>query len=548
MPNRDALIGWNGTSRIGAARRLLASLDFGSRGEHAYPTAIGAILIASMGMIAVRAQLGVLNVALIFLLVVFGIALLRGSGPASFAAILAFMIFNFLFIPPERTLRIASTGDLVVLFVFLGVAIVTGQLISRVQARTVIAVRERRRAEMLFELNAALIGDIHVDDILQRIVERVVTVYGAARSRILVPGEDGALRVGAWYPPTAPTELDRDAFAMAMWSMEHRIPAGLKSEGRHIRVPHGIDRPSTKMLRREADAIFLPVATKARVAGVLEVAGRPGGGKFSHEDQQLLATFADQAALATERAFLSAEAARADALAESDQLKTTLLSAVSHDLRTPLAAIKASATSLLDSSINWDAAARKEFLEAIDEETDRLTLMVGNLLDLTRIEGGVLRPDKAWYDVGELVEDVVSRLKPRLGSHSLTSFVEPSLPLVSFDYVEIAQVLTNLCENAIKYTPPGASIDIDVRQQANTMSFGVMDSGPGLTREEQAHIFEKFYRGRQAQRVPGSGLGLAICRGLVEAHGGRIWVESREGGGSVFRFTLPMSEGTQNGE
>ena len=171
--------------------------------------------------------------------------------------------------------------------------------------------------------------------------------------------------------------------------------------------------------------------TKDRIAGVLEVTGRPGRGVFRAEDQQTLTTFVDQAALALERARLSQEAAQASALAQSDELKSALLAAVSHDLRTPLASIKASATSLLDDSVEWDAATRQDFLEAIDEETDRLTLMVSNLLDLSRIEGGALRPQKDWYDIDELIVDVRARLAPRTRSHPLTITVEPDLPLAA---------------------------------------------------------------------------------------------------------------------
>ena len=204
--------------------------------------------------------------------------------------------------------------------------------------------------------------------------------------------------------------------------------------------------------------------TKDRIAGVLEVTGRPGTRVFRAEDQQTLTTFVDQAALALERARLSAGGSQASALAQSDELKSALLAAVSHDLRTPLASIKASATSLLDDSIEWDAETRQDFLEAIDEETDRLTLMVSNLLDLSRIEGGALRPQKDWYDVDELIVDVRARLAPRTGSHPLTITVEPDLPLLRFDYVQIAQVLVNLIENAVKYTPDGTPITVAAHQ------------------------------------------------------------------------------------
>jgi two-component system sensor histidine kinase KdpD len=251
-------------------------------------------------------------------------------------------------------------------------------------------------------------------------------------------------------------------------------------------------------------------------------------------------TFVDQAALALERARLSAEAAQAAVLAQSDELKSALLAAVSHDLRTPLASIKASATSLLDESVAWDADTRRDFLEAIDEETDRLTLMVGNLLDLSRIEGGALRPQKDWYDVDELIADVSSRTAGRTEGRRVTVDVEPDLPLLRFDYVEIAQVLLNLIENAAKYTPPGTPIAIGARRAPGAVELFVRDEGPGIPKEHQARLFEKFYRASSPLAASGTGIGLAICKGLVESHGGQISVDSAPGEGSVFRFTLPL--------
>lgn len=278
--------------------------------------------------------------------------------------------------------------------------------------------------------------------------------------------------------------------------------------------------------------------------GALEVTGRPGGGRFTPEDERLLATFAGQAALALDRARLAEEASRAQILAQSDELKSALLSAVSHDLRTPLSAIKASATSLLDDQVQWRDDDRREFLLAIDEETDRLTLMVGNLLDLSPIEGGALRPDREWYDIDELLRDVATRLRHRAGGspERIGLDIEPDLPVAWFDYVEIAQVLMNLGENAIKYTPPGSPIEIRARRLGNEIELAVADLGAGIAPAIQRRLFDRFYRGSaEGTIISGSGIGLTICKGLVEAHGGRIWVESTPGRGSTFRFTLPIA-------
>jgi two-component system sensor histidine kinase KdpD len=531
--------------RAGAA---LTGLTHERASRRGYLAAVLAVAASTLAMLTVREELGILNVALIFLLVCFVLSLATGAGPAALAAVLSFLTYNFFFVPPFHTLTISRSDHILALFVYLCIAIVTGQLVARVRTRTEVAVREQRRATLLYELNAALIGDVTLDQILGTIVERVGHVYPAETCRILLPDAEGELAVRARYPPRLPTAIDRQNLAVATWAMEHRQPAGLSTAGRRVRVPHGARQPAPATFqRKERDVLYLPIATAQRVVGVVEVSGKPGGGRFGPEDEQLLTSFANQAALALERARLAEEAAKAAALAQSDELKSALLAAVSHDLRTPLATIKTSTTSLLDPAIDWSPEERADFLRGIDEETDRLTLMVGNLLDLSRIEGGVLRPDKEWYDVVELIEDVAGRLSARASQHGqgVRTEIEPELPLVRFDYVEIAQVLTNLGENALKYTPPGTTVTFAARRVLGAVELAVRDTGPGISPRDQARLFEKFFRAETTRRVPGAGIGLAIAKGFVEAHGGRIWVESRVGEGTAFRFTLPLEEPRQ---
>jgi two-component system, OmpR family, sensor histidine kinase KdpD len=518
-------------------RTVLASLR-----RRAVPWLVGAIVAVTAltgTMLPFRAQLGVLNVLLLYLLLTFSLALSGGLWPAVLSAILGFLAFDYFFIPPFLTLTVAAPDHVLALFVYLGVAIITARLVSGMRARTEQALRESRRMTLLADLNAALIGDVTLEAILARIAERVVTVYGAQGCRVLVRGEDEELRTAAFFPAHIGPESDRTGLSLAEWAMAKRKPVGRSARGGRIvgRQPLMAPLPSNG-----ADVLYLPIMTKNRIAGVLEVTGRPGRGVFRAEDQQTLTTFVDQAALALERARLSAEAAQASALAQSDELKSALLAAVSHDLRTPLASIKASATSLLDDSIEWSPEIRRDFLTAIDEETDRLTLMVSNLLDLSRIEGGALRPQKDWYDVDELIADVRMRLNARTTDHSLTVMIEDDLPSLRFDYVQIAQVLVNLIENAVKYTPDGTPIAIAAHQVPGAIEISVHDDGPSIPLESQARLFDKFYRANAATAAPGSGIGLAISKGLVEAHGGRIWVESEPGSGTTFRFTLPLSQ------
>jgi two-component system sensor histidine kinase KdpD len=501
------------------------------------------VALLTAAMLPFREQLGVLNVHLLYLLLTFILALSGGLWPAVLSAVLGFLAFDFFFIPPYLTLTIGSPDHVLALFVYLGVAIITARLVSGMRERTEEALRESRRTALLAELNAGLIGDVTLDAILARIAERVVTVYGAEGCRVLIPNPDGALQTDAHFPASLGPQVDRTGLALADWAVEHRQPIGRSGRGRRIvgprpaqprvaMVPGGSTRP---------DVLYLPIQTAEGVLGVLEVIGRPGTGAFRAEDESLLTTFVDQAALALERARLSEQAASAAALAKSDELKSALLAAVSHDLRTPLASIKAVATSLLDESVDWDSETRRDFLTAIDEETDRLTLMVSNLLDLSRIEGGALRPQQDWYDVDELIADVRSRLEARTASHPLTVAIAPHLPPLRFDYVEIAQVLVNLIENAARYTPAGTLIVVGARRVPGAIELWVHDEGPGIPRASQAHLFDKFYRAPSGTAAPGTGIGLTIAKGLVEAHGGHIRVESAPGSGTTFRFTLPVS-------
>jgi two-component system, OmpR family, sensor histidine kinase KdpD len=499
-----------------------------------------AVFLLTLLMLPFRDRLGILNVLLLYLLLTIAVALGGGVWPGILAALFGFLAFNFVFIPPYYTFHVAAADHGLALVVYLGVAIGTASLVSRARARTEEAERESRRMALLADLNAALIGDVTLDAILARIAERVVTVYGARGCRVLVRGDDGELRTGAFSPRTLGPDVDRTGLSLAEWAMAHRQPIGRSGRGGRIVGRRSSPSGSGSVGAAGGDALYLPIRTKDRVFGVLEVIGRPGAAPYHAEREQTLTTFVDQAALALERARLSEEAARAAVHAESDALKSALLSAVSHDLRTPLASIKAAATSLLDDTIAWDAETRRELLTAIDEETDRLTLMVSNLLDLSRIEGGALRPRQDWYDVDELLADVQERMAARTERHPVTVRIDPMLPSLRFDYVQIAQVVVNLLENAVKYAPEGTPIVVTAKRLPDAVEIAVHDDGPGIPAEQQLRLFDRFYRAPAARSIPGAGIGLTISKGLVEANGGRIAVESAPGYGTTFRFTLPL--------
>jgi two-component system sensor histidine kinase KdpD len=499
--------------------------------------AIGAVSLVTLLMIPIRGSLGVLNPALIYLVVVFAIALRAGSRAAAIAALLSFALLDVFFFPPFHTFTVASRDHVLALFVYLIVAIVTGQLVSRLRSRTAIAERAERRATLLAELNSALITGVTLDAILAAIVQRVVQITSAATAQILTPDPESGLTMRASAP--TPSPLDRQDLAVATWVLENRQPSG-----RRALADTSFGRWRKRGDTRRRALLMLPIATTERPIGVLAIEQAEGSRAFSPDDEMVLATFATQAALAIDRARLTEEAARSAALAQSDELKSALLAAVSHDLRTPLATIKASTTSLMDESVSWDAAARHDFLAGIDEETDRLTLMVSNLLDLSRIEGGALKPDRDWVDSADLINDVVRRLRTRAlaATHALETDFPGEPPILWLDYIEIAEVLLNLGDNAMKYTPDGSIVRFGLRVNGRDAIFNVTDNGPGMSRRDRNRVFEKFVRGESSNAASGSGIGLTISKGLVEAHGGRIWIESLPGEGTTVFFSIPRTE------
>jgi two-component system sensor histidine kinase KdpD len=258
------------------------------------------------------------------------------------------------------------------------------------------------------------------------------------------------------------------------------------------------------------------------------------------EQLHLLETFAAQTALAIERVALVDEAQQARLRSETERLRNSLLSAVSHDLRTPLATITGSASALVEQGAELDAAARRELAQAIQEEADRLNRLVQNLLEMTRLESGGIHVRKDWEPLEEVVGSALARLEKRLADRRIDIHLAPDLPLVPLDPLLIEQVFINILDNAIKYTPAGSPIEISASAEGREVRVTVADRGPGFAPGEEALVFEKFYRGHAAGTRSGAGLGLAIARGIVEAHGGRITAEARAGGGAVFQFTLPL--------
>jgi two-component system sensor histidine kinase KdpD len=478
----------------------------------------------------IREEAGLLNIGFIFLMVVIGATIFAGRGAGVFAAIVGFLAFDFFLVPPYLTFAVTDIRNVLALVVFLGVSLLISWLISTAREQARQAQRRAEDVSRLYELSQAIVGAARMNEILHAIAQKVYEVFEAQACWILLPDSQQQLVVRAQAPDDA-RPMTRDELSLARWAFWHGSDIG--KSGSNGRRPMG--------QTEQARAAFLPLRANGRTIGVLAVADRRDHQPFTAEERTVMATFADQAALALDRLTLLKEAQRAEVLARTDELKSALMSAVSHDLKTPLASIMASVTSLLDKDIHWDEETQRDFLQGIYDEAERLDRLVGNLLDMSRIEGGALHPQKDWYSIDEIVQTVVQRLEPRLAGHTLAVDVAPDLPMVLLDYSEIDQVLTNLVENALKYTPRGTSIRITARQVEDHLEVSVEDNGPGVPAEHLPKLFDKFYRAGKRTGTSGTGLGLAITKGFVEAHGGTIRAANRPEGGLRVTFTLPVS-------
>jgi two-component system sensor histidine kinase KdpD len=452
-----------------------------------------AVVSALIGAILAYQRVG--NLAMLYLLAILVSAIRYGRGPAIVASVAAFLTFDWFFVEPYHTLTINDPAEWVALLLFLLTAVVTAQLAARERVRAEEAERREREAVLLRAIGAALSeADLDLDRGLRAAEARLVEALGLAKAQITLaaaPGEAGEdWHSGVWQ---------RDLPLLA--------PSGEQVGRLHV--------------TRDEHA--------------------PG---FDGPDGQLLHAVATQLGAAIERIRLRREATEAETLRRTDELKSALLNAVSHDLRTPLASILASAGSLCQHDIAWSDDEKDEFAGAIVEEAERLNGIVGNLLDLSRIEGGSLRPDKGWYDLGALIGDVVRRTRPRYPEHHFAVDIQENLPPLYIDWVEIDQVLSNLIENAAKYSPGGTKVWIAARRDGEGVCVQIADRGPGIPREALPYLFTPFYRVAPRAGKPrpkGTGLGLAVARGLIEAHGGHIAVRNRDDGGAIFTFTLPIT-------
>ncbi len=485
--------------------------------DYAWSLAIVALSTAVSG--AMWPFFHVTDLLMVYLLGVVLAATRLGRGPSALASVLSVAAVDFCFVPPYFTFAVTDKQYGITFGVMLVVALLISDLATRVREQAEMARLRERRTAVLYAASRDLAATPAGDEIA-RASARHVSDAVSASAAIVVARPDGALvpissrDEGFGLPP-------RDE-AVARWVLEHGRKAG-----------RGTDTLPG------ADALFLPLLGTRGAVAVLG-ARAPSEGEFTTEQFQILEALASQTAAALERAQLAEAAQKARVDVETERLRNALLSSVSHDLRTPLATITGAASSLMEEP-SVSEATRRELTTAIFEEGDRLNRLVGNLLDMTRLESGAIRVRRDWESIEEIVGAALTRVETRLRGRRIETAIPDDLPLVSIDGILIEQVLVNLLENAAKHTPPEAPIEVSVWLADGVLSVTVADRGPGLAPGAEARVFEKFYRTESG--AGGVGLGLTICRGIVTAHGGQIATRNREGGGAAFSFTLPI-EGT----
>jgi two-component system, OmpR family, sensor histidine kinase KdpD len=462
------------------------------------------------------------NLIMVYLLGVVAVAARYGRGPSVLSSFLGVVSFDFFFVPPRFSFAVSDTQYLITFGIMLAVALVISNMTASIRHQAKIAGHRERRIASLYAMSRELAATRGEENIMRIAVKHVAEVF-EAQVVLLLPDETGRIV----YPRGAGVaeSCHGSDLSVAQWVYDHGQSAGLGTDT----LPGG-------------DMLFLPLKSSSGMTGVLALLPLNPARIAVPEQQRLLETFTSQIALALDRVKLAAEAQSAQIQIETEQLRNALLSAISHDLRTPLAAIVGASSSLIQDNAKLDDHARHELSQAIFDGAMRMSGLANNLLDMARLEAGAVVLNRQWQPLEEVVGGALAGLSTRITNHPVTVKLPHDLPLVEIDSLLIERVFANLLENAVKYTPTGTPIEISAATDQNEMVVTVSDRGHGIPAGQEKRIFEKFHRIDAEGNRGGAGLGLSICRSIIEAHGGRIWADNLPTGGAAFHFTLPLAK------
>jgi two-component system sensor histidine kinase KdpD len=493
-----------------------ASFDIGS-----YGFALLAVAIALGIAEGIQALLGIENVDLVFLTAVVAVAVRFGLWPSLVASIASSLCYNFFFLPPLYTFTISDPVNVAAFLFFTVVAVVVSHFAARGRTQTVIAHGRVRTLESLYAFSRKLAGVGTLDDVLWATAYQTALML-KVRVVILLP-ENGSIAVKVGYPPE--DILDEADVAAAKWAWQNNRSAGRGSD----------TLPGAKRL-------FLPMRTGRGAIGVVGIDSDKPGPLLTPDQRRLLDALIDQSALAIERVYLVADVEQAKRTIETDRLRSALLTSISHDLKTPLAAVIGAAGTLRSMPDALDEHAKADLIATIIDESERLNRFIANLLDMTRLESGAIVPNAGLHDLGEIVGSALERAGKILVRHQIEVEIPEGMPMVEVDPVLFEQVLFNLLDNAAKYAPIGTTVRLQAWHDRHAVGLQVLDEGEGIPPGDLEHIFDKFYRARKGDQVrAGTGLGLAISRGFVEAMHGTITAANRtDRRGAAFEIRLPV--------
>ncbi len=510
-PARSRLWGFSGSQgmpRAGFQASLWAYLQAG-----------GMVLAASLMGAFVNSvtTLNPANLVMFYLLAVVVVALRLGYGPAMLAAAAGVIAFNFFFVPPQRAFSVADAQYLLTFLGLFCVGVVIASLTSRVRNQTEAARRREWETAQLYSLSRELSTVMEQGIIVQRIVSRAQQTF-QCEAALYLPAA-GELQVAA-QTAAPPGSHAKDELEAVKWAYKRGLPAGRGTDT----MPH-------------AAGYYVPLISAQKVIGVLALYQQPA---IPPEQQRLLDAFATQSAMAIEAVQLGEEAQQARLLREKERLQAAVLNSISHDLRTPLVSITGTLSSLLQGDVLFDEHSRLELLAGAYSEAERLNRLVGNLLDMSRLEAGSIRLKRELYDLSEVIAVARAQLREQLSKRRVIIHFPDDLPMIPVDLTLFAQVFVNLLDNAMKYSSPDTPIEIRAAHSDTSVQITVADHGIGIPEPDLPHIFEKFYRASTVNGQGGSGLGLSICQGIVEAHGGTIEAKNRPQGGTCFLINLPL--------
>lgn len=487
-----------------------------------YLWAISLVLAATGAGALFQRTISPTNLVMVYLLAVVIAAVFLGRGPSILSSFISVLVFDYIFVPPYFTFAVSDTEYILTFIGLLGVGLVISELTARVRDQADAAQRRAAETSILYSLSRDLSIAEGLEAIIQAVTDNVSQTFGR-EVIVFLPDAKGkeTLKISS---KSADFSLDENEFAVATWAFKNDLVAG-----------RGTDTLSDSTGR------YIPLKTPRGVVGILGIKPKIEGDYLTPEQRRLLETFSRQAALAIERAQLAEQAQEAQLLQATEKLQTALLNSISHDLRTPLVSITGVLSSLSDGKQAMDDETYRDLVETALNEADRMNRLVGNLLNMTRLESGVMRVTRQPGDIQDAIGTALESFGDALGKREISIDIDENLPLVAMDFVLIVQVLINLVDNAIKYSEPDTPVVIQAHQMGKEVHLIVSDRGIGIPESDLNHIFEKFFRVERPENIGGTGLGLSISRGIIEAHGGRIWAKNRPGGGTQVTFSLPLS-------